>query len=552
MIARDLVMSWCSGATRPARCARQQRIFRALHVIQRRRKWWTLWSVLVPMPVLAAPAARGLASRNHRDRTNVHRGQTQFLRRAERGGVRRRGQRELRRNLYNGRILHGVQFRQPDKRDIAHDVLHARQAAWGWRWRISAVPDRCAWRPSGLGTGTIAAYGQQGDYYCFYEINPQVMDIAQQYFTYLSAIAPPRCKVELGDARLSMEQQSPQSYDVIALDAFSGDAIPPTCSRWRRLPSTGGISNPTGVIAVHTSNRHLNLRPIVALIAQHYQHAGRGRVCRGRAKAWPTRHPTGCWSPTTRSFCTAATSLRRRNPLEPPDAAIRVWTDQYSNLFQILTVWQKWKTWWYGEDARGGRQETEPIADRRRSSFRGFQLGLPLVQQLQGLERREAVDFGLPDRVEQRMFHGREQGQLDVAPPPRGPAGADLGPSLFVQVLGLQLGQDLFGPLVHAARHAGQSGHVDAVALVGGAGHDLVQEHHVVFPLLDRHVQIRDARASCWPDRSVRGSAWRTGCGSRRGRASARRWPRPATGRRRCWCRVRSRRGSPGCAARRC
>ena len=125
---------------------------------------------------------------------------------------------------------------------------------------------------------------------------------------------------------------------------------------------------------------------------------------------------------------------------------------------------------------------------------------------------------------------------------------AILGAAVFVQVFGFQLGQDLLGPLVDLRRHAGQPGHVDAVALVGRPVDDLVQEDDVVLPLLDRHVQVLDAGQRAAPGRSVRGSAWRTACGSRCGRAGARRSPRPATCRRRCWCRGRSRPGSPGCA----
>ena len=112
----------------------------------------------------------------------------------------------------------------------------------------------------------------------------------------------------------------------------------------------------------------------------------------------------------------------------------------------------------------------------------------------------------------------------------------------------LQLGQNLLRPLDHLARHAGQPGHVDAVALVGRAVDDLVQEDHLVLPLADRHVQVLHAAKAISPGRSARGSAWRTACGSRRARAGARRPTRPARCRRRCSCRGRSRRGSPGSA----
>ena len=111
------------------------------------------------------------------------------------------------RKLLNGRILHGEQFLDPLKRrtpityynhssGIGMTLLNCRRDR---PLRVAVV---------GLGTGTIAAYGNAGDYFCFYEINPNVLKIAGKYFNYLSD-CPAEVHVELGDARLSMERQSP-------------------------------------------------------------------------------------------------------------------------------------------------------------------------------------------------------------------------------------------------------------------------------------------------------------------------------------------------------
>ena len=119
----------------------------------------------------------------------------------------------------------------------------------------------------GLGTGTIAVYGREGDYYCFYEINPGRRADLAQYFTFLSD-CPAAVEVKLGDVRLSMEQlEEPQAYDVIALDAFSGDAIPAHLLTVEAFAVYLRHLNRRGVIVVHTSNRHLDLPPIVALLA---------------------------------------------------------------------------------------------------------------------------------------------------------------------------------------------------------------------------------------------------------------------------------------------
>src|SRR2546428_10045954 len=119
----------------------------------------------------------------------------------------------------------------------------------------------------GLGAGTLAAYGQPGDIFRFYEINPLVVPIAQTSFTYLRE-TPAKVDIVLGDARLSLENDPPQQFDVLAVDAFSGDAIPvhlltrePVALYLRHL-------KPAGILAIHTSNTYLRLAPIVQLLAR--------------------------------------------------------------------------------------------------------------------------------------------------------------------------------------------------------------------------------------------------------------------------------------------
>src|SRR4029434_235160 len=77
----------------------------------------------------------------------------------------------------------------------------------------------------GLGAGVIAAYGESGDRFRFYEINPQVLTLARMECTYLS-YSQANVSVELGDARLVLEREPPQGFNALIIDAFSGDAIP--------------------------------------------------------------------------------------------------------------------------------------------------------------------------------------------------------------------------------------------------------------------------------------------------------------------------------------
>src|SRR6185295_4401098 len=104
----------------------------------------------------------------------------------------------------------------------------------------------------GLGTGTLAVYAQPGDVYRFYEINPQVVDIARTRFTHLTD-APGKVETVLGDARLTMEREQPQQYDVLVIDAFSSDAIPVHLITREALAVYLRHMKPDGVIAFHVT-----------------------------------------------------------------------------------------------------------------------------------------------------------------------------------------------------------------------------------------------------------------------------------------------------------
>src|SRR5207248_4464004 len=101
----------------------------------------------------------------------------------------------------------------------------------------------------GLGGGTLAAYGRAGDTYRFYEIDPNVIRLAREHFTYL-ADCPATTDVILGDGRLSLEHEQPQNYDLIALDAFSGDIVPVHLLTAEAFDLYQRHLRPGGVIAV--------------------------------------------------------------------------------------------------------------------------------------------------------------------------------------------------------------------------------------------------------------------------------------------------------------
>ena len=124
----------------------------------------------------------------------------------------------------------------------------------------------------GLGTGTIAALTEKGDYLRFYEINPQVEDFARKYFTYLKE-TPADVDVIIGDARLMIEREvatgKPQAFDVLAIDAFNSDSIPLHLLTSEAMELYAKSTTPgTGLIAFHISNRYIDLTPVIRGLAQ--------------------------------------------------------------------------------------------------------------------------------------------------------------------------------------------------------------------------------------------------------------------------------------------
>jgi SAM-dependent methyltransferase len=236
------------------------------------------------------------------------------------------------RRLVHGVILHGEQYLSEAKRHKATTyygvtsgvgrVVKAMQGSSS-AMRVGVV---------GLGTGTMAAWGRKGDVYRFYEINPLVVDIARREFTFLGDSGA-TIETVLGDARLSMEREAPQNYDVLVIDAFSSDAIPVHLITREAMAVYLRHVKPGGVIAFHVTNRFLRLAPVVKRIADEY----RLHTALIADDAEGSDLASTDWVLVTRD----ASLLERPDIAEytNPIAEIRdlkVWTDDFNNLFQIL------------------------------------------------------------------------------------------------------------------------------------------------------------------------------------------------------------------------
>ncbi len=233
------------------------------------------------------------------------------------------------RRLIHGVIMHGEQYLGPRRREpttyygLNSGVGRLMQTFTSPEIRVGVV---------GLGTGTLAAYGRTGGVYRFYEINPQVIDIARREFTYLGDSAA-KTETVLGDARLNMEREAPQNYDVLAIDAFSSDSIPVHLITREAMAVYLRHMKPDGVIAFHVTNRFLKLAPVVKRIAD--EHGLHTALIVDEAE--DTDLSRTDWVLVTRNPALLTRAAIADFAAEIEDIpGLRVWTDDFNNLFQIL------------------------------------------------------------------------------------------------------------------------------------------------------------------------------------------------------------------------
>lgn len=237
------------------------------------------------------------------------------------------------RKLMHGTINHGTQY--------LNEVLRRRPTTYyGEKSGVGlAIRERQEYGSMkvgviGLGTGTLAAYGREGDEYRFYEINPQVIELARTRFTYL-ADCRAHVEIALGDARLSLEREPPQGFDVLAVDAFSGDSIPVHLLTREAFELYLSHLRPGGVLAMHVSNKYLDLEPVVGMQAEEF---GQGAVVVDTDDDDSDASVFG----STWVLISAREEFFERPAIQEAGQVVgfkkglRLWTDDYSNLFQIL------------------------------------------------------------------------------------------------------------------------------------------------------------------------------------------------------------------------
>jgi hypothetical protein len=236
------------------------------------------------------------------------------------------------RTLLNGTIQHGTQIFSPDLRHIP-TTYYAPNSGIGFALNLCR-----AGRPRnigviGLGAGTLAAYGKPGDTIRFYEINPAVQPIAQHLFTWLSD-SPARIAFVPGDARASLAAEPPEHFDVLAVDAFSGDAIPLHLLTIEALALYRHHLAPNGILAFHVSNQYVDLAPEIARLAASADLQSRLIASEEDVQSGESRAD---WVLVTANQA-FLDQIDAQVPADriPARPGLRPWTDDYSSLLPLV------------------------------------------------------------------------------------------------------------------------------------------------------------------------------------------------------------------------
>ncbi|HEY1938258.1 MAG TPA: fused MFS/spermidine synthase [Candidatus Angelobacter sp.] len=237
------------------------------------------------------------------------------------------------RTLIHGNIQHGTEYFASEEFRTDPTTYYTHNSGIGLALDLCCKGKARRVGAVGLGAGTLATYGKPGDVFRFYEIDSHVEIIAKNVFTYLRE-SKARIEIAHGDARLSMEAEPPENYDVIAVDAFSGDAIPVHLITSEAIQLYLRHLEPGGIIAFHISNLYLDLAPVVK---QQADHAGLKAV----NISTPEHDNTGAFAAqwvlvTSNEKFLSLPEITKASQEIAVHPNLRLWTDDYSSLLPIL------------------------------------------------------------------------------------------------------------------------------------------------------------------------------------------------------------------------
>jgi spermidine synthase len=239
------------------------------------------------------------------------------------------------RQLKHGAIIHGVQFL--DEARVRQPTSYFTETSGG----ALAIASQREYKKKplhigiiGMGVGTLATYGLTGDRITFYEIDPQVVEVANRYFSFIPNSRATTSTV-VGDARLQLEKQTNQQFDVVIIDAFSSDAIPVHLITREAFAVYRRHLTKDGLIVFHVSNRYLDLKPVIAQLSNDVGWFA------AAVRDYPP-NPSPAKALTDYVIVAKSESLLKVPPLISQVKSIKIpdklslWTDDYNNLFHIL------------------------------------------------------------------------------------------------------------------------------------------------------------------------------------------------------------------------
>lgn len=236
--------------------------------------------------------------------------------------------------LMHGRITHGIQGLDEEMLDFP-TTYYGLESGVGLALEFLSEDVSRRVAVVGLGAGTMATHGRPTDVFRFYEINPDVVRIAKEEFSFL-ARSVAQVELVLGDARLSMEREEDQRYDLIALDAFSSDAIPVHLLTVEAFATYERHLKANGCLAIHISNRFLDLEPVVLNAAKEFGYHHVTVWDENLADDWWIYASTWVVLSKDAEVVEAVRAGMLSEEMEPSERRVPLWTDDHASLFPIL------------------------------------------------------------------------------------------------------------------------------------------------------------------------------------------------------------------------
>jgi len=238
--------------------------------------------------------------------------------------------------MVHGSTIHGAQFLRESRRREA-TAYFGPESGFGKTWSAMSNQPNLHVGVIGLGAGTIAAYTRAGDKLRFYEVNRLVVNMAQSHFTFLED-SPAELSIIEGDARLSLEAEHKQGFDLLVIDAFNSGTIPIHLLTEEAFGIWASHLGRNGVIAFHVTNRHLDLTPVIAAAARRLGFKSRlisERIDPKEQQTTGRRSSDWCVLTRNEDFFSQPVFAENAVPLPGPEQEV-TWSDETSSLISIL------------------------------------------------------------------------------------------------------------------------------------------------------------------------------------------------------------------------